>query len=225
MSHLYAVYPGWQITPRGTPELAAAAANSLAYRVSGGGTTVAVNLSDSSNTGWSLAWNAGLWARLAHPEQAHDAFHSLIARCVFPNLMDSHPRKGRENVFQIDGNLGGAAAMVEMLLQSHAGEIDLLPALPREWSDGSFAGLRARGGFELAASWKQGTLREARVTATRAGPTVLRAPGAFALWEGDRQIARSQPNGGSHVARFNAVAGADYMIRPLADAALPPASQ
>lgn len=214
MSHLYAVYPGWQITPRGTPELAAAAANSLAYRVSGGGTTVAVNLSDSSNTGWSLAWNAGLWARLARPEQAHDAFHSLIARCVFPNLMDSHPRKGRENVFQIDGNLGGAAALIEMLMQSHAGEIELLPALPVEWKRGSFTGLRARGEFSVDASWETGILQHAVLRTSRATAGVLRAAIPFEIHCDDKFVVASQPEGTGHVARFEAVADAVYLVRP-----------
>jgi len=215
MSHLYAVYPGWQITPRLTPALAEAAVNALAYRVSGGGTTVAVNLSDSSNTGWSLAWNAGLWARLEKPEQAHDAFNSLLARCVFPNLMDSHPRKGRENVFQIDGNLGGAAALVEMLLQSHAGEIELLPALPRAWPEGSFSGLRARGGFAVAAQWKDGKLQPALLSATTSAATAVRAPVAFTLYSKGEEVARSQPDQGTHLVRFVARAGAVYEVRSV----------
>ena len=215
MSHLYAVYPGWQITPRSTPELAAAAMNSLAFRVSGGGTTAVVNLSDSSNTGWSLAWNAGLWARLAKPAQAHDAFHSLLTRCVFPNLMDSHPRKGRENVFQIDGNLGGAAALGEMLLQSHAGEIELLPALPVDWPEGAFSGLRARGGFVVGARWTGGHLREATLRAEAAAPAAVRSAVAFVVTTAGREVARSQSDRGSHRARFTAQAGVDYELKPV----------
>ncbi len=214
MSHLYAVHPGSQITPRGTPELAEAAVNSLAFRVSGGGTTQAVNLSDASNTGWSLAWNAGLWARLAKPAQAHDAIHSLLARCVFPNLMDGHPRKGRENVFQIDGNLGGAAAMIEMLLQSHAEEIELLPALPAAWPEGSFSGLRARGGFAVGAHWAKGRLRGATLRAERAAPAAVRAPVALVVSAAGHEIARSQPHDGSHRVRFAAEAGVDYELQP-----------
>jgi alpha-L-fucosidase 2 len=99
-----------------------------------------VNLSDSSNTGWSLAWNAGLWARLGDASMAHQTLTSLVGRAAFPNLMDFHPRKDTSGVFQIDGNLGGAAAIAEMLLQSHAEEIVLLPALPTTWREGSVTG-------------------------------------------------------------------------------------
>lgn len=141
-----------------------------------------VNLSDSSNTGWSLAWNAGLWARLAKPVQAHDAFHSLLTCCVFPNLMDSHPRKGRENVFQIDGNLGGAAALGEMLLQSHVGEIELLPALPVDWPEGAFSGLRARGGFAVGARWTGGHLRGSRGRPLAVRPRFASRPFYRAGW-------------------------------------------
>lgn len=215
MSHLYSVYPGWQITPRGTPELASAAVDSLAFRVSGGGTTKAVNLSDSGNTGWSLAWNACLWARLAKPTQAHDAFRSLLARCVFPNLMDGHPRKGRENVFQIDGNLGGAAALAEMLVQSHAGEIELLPALPAAWPEGSFSGLRARGGFVVGASWNGGRLAGATLRSDAATPAAIRAPVSFVVTTAGREVVRSEPDRGSHLVRFAALPGIDYQLRPL----------
>ncbi len=88
LSHLYAVYPGWQITPRVTPGLAEAARKSLAFRLSGGGSTRAVNVSDSSNVGWSLAWNAGLWARLGDGPQAHRTLTSLLRRAAFSNLLD-----------------------------------------------------------------------------------------------------------------------------------------
>ncbi len=215
MSHLYAVYPGAGITPRSTPELAAAAVRSLAFRVSGGGVTSAVNLSDSSNTGWSLAWNAGLWARLGKPAQAHDAFHSLLARCVFPNLMNTHPRKDRENVFQIDGNFGGAAALAEMLLQSHADAIELLPALPAVWPDGQFSGWRARGGFTVGARWSDGRLATATLRADTVAPVALRAPAAFSVSISGRTVARSHPDQGTHLARFTAAPDADYVVMPV----------
>ncbi len=214
MSHLYAVYPGGQITPRATPGLAAAARASLAARIAAGGDGK-VNLSDASNVGWSLAWNAGLWARLREPERAHQTFNALLHRAVFANLLDGHPRKGRENVFQIDGNLGGAAALVEMLLQSHDGSIDLLPALPAEWSDGSFSGLRARGGSAVEARWSGGRLQGAALRTTTETTQTVRASVAFSVWDRDREVARSRLEFGAHAARFPARAGATFEIRSL----------
>lgn len=213
MSHLYAVYPGGQITPRRTPELAEAARDSLAFRIAGS-TEKTVNISDASNVGWSLAWNAGLWARLRRAEEAHDAFFSLLRRAVFDNLMDGHPRKGRENVFQIDGNFGGPAALVEMLLQSHDGAIDLLPALPAAWADGSFTGLRARGGYRVDARWRQGALTGGRIVATHPGECVVRAPRAFTVRMCDAAPLHSQPEADDHAVRVNVEAGATLEILP-----------
>jgi len=214
MSHLYAVYPGDQITPRATPELAAAARASLAARLAAGGDGK-VNVSDASNVGWSLAWNAGLWARLRDPARAHETFGALLHRAVFTNLLDGHPRKGRENVFQIDGNLAGAAALVEMLLQSHDGAIDLLPALPAEWSEGSFSGLRARGGSIVDARWSGGRLQMATLRTTTETAQVVRAPEAFTVRVGEREIARSRLEQGGHVVRFSAPAGVTCQIQRL----------
>jgi len=167
LSHLYALYPGWQITPRRTPELAAAARKSLEHRLTHGDTG---GKSDSlGNVGWSLAWTANLWARLESGSNSHAALRNLITRCTYPNLMDIC-----ENVFQIDGNLGGTAAIAEMLMQSHEDDIVLLPALPEQWATGEVTGLRARGGFEIGLQWTDGKVTAATIRATVAGSCRIR---------------------------------------------------
>lgn len=149
VSHLYALYPGDSINLKTTPEFAAAAKKTLELRGDGG-------------TGWSTVWRIALWARLQSPERAYANLKLLITQSTLPNMFDLCPP------FQIDGNLGGPAAITEMLIQSTPEEIIVLPALPQQWPSGSLKGVRVRGGGKVDVAWKEGRLTELRLQSDRA---------------------------------------------------------
>ncbi len=198
VSHLYGLHPSWQITRKGTPELAAAARETLERR-------------GDISTGWSMAWKICFWARLGDGDHAYRLLQGLLRPVMdqsfnmrdgggsYPNLFCAHPP------FQIDGNFGGAAGIGEMLLQATLEEIELLPALPAAWPEGSVSGLRAPGGFELAFAWSAGQLREVtlksllgRSCRLRLGERVVevRLPrGATARFDG--RLERREPGAGA----------------------------
>lgn len=166
VSHLFALHPGRQIIPEQQPELAAACQRTLEIRGDGG-------------TGWAMAWKINFWARL---HDGNHAFGMLKNRLryvdatqvsvrgggTYANLFDAHPP------FQIDGNFGGTAGITEMLLQSHAGYIHLLPALPDNWQSGSIKGVRARGGFTIDMEWKESRITRLSVTSHSGGTCRIR---------------------------------------------------
>jgi alpha-L-fucosidase 2 len=165
MSHMYPLYPGNQITPTGTPKLAEAARVSLERRLANGG----------AYTGWSRSWAIGFWARLADGDEAWESLSMLMQHSTNMNLFDTHPAR-EAPIFQIDGNFGTAAAIAEMLVQSHTGSVDLLPALPSVWAEGEVTGLCARGGLTIDLRWSGGKLDNCTVRPGFTGSYSFRSP-------------------------------------------------
>lgn len=168
VSHLFGLYPGTQLTRGRTPELMEACRRTLDRRGDGG-------------TGWSRAWKICFRARLGDGDRAYGLLKSLLAPVTvpggegwqggtYPNLLCAHPP------FQIDGNLGGAAGIAEMLLQSHDGCIEVLPARPAAWTDGEYRGLKARGNVTVGCRWREGRVREVTLHSTADSTFLLRIP-------------------------------------------------
>ena len=163
ISHLVGLYPGEQIDPERTPELFAAARRSLELRMSAKG----------GHTGWSRAWVACCYARLGEGDKAFDHVSHLVTDFATDTLLDLHPPR----IFQIEGNLGGVAAVIEMLLQSYHEELHFLPSLPSAWPSGKVCGLRARGGYTVDLEWRNGKLDRAQVTPLRDRECVVKTGG------------------------------------------------
>lgn len=198
ISHLYALHPGNQITLDGTPEFAKAARTTLERRLKAG----------SGHTGWSRSWIINFWARLGEGDTAHENIVALLAKSTLWNLLDNHPP------FQIDGNFGGTAGMIEMLLQSHAGEIQFLPALPKAWPEGSVTGIRARGAVGVDLKWKAGKAAEAVLRPNVGGEHRLRPPSGqqiSAINEQGRKLVIKSDSIGA--VSLKLLAGKEYRIR------------
>ena len=200
LSHLWGLHPGREITLRGTPELARAARTSLEFR-------------GDNDVGWSRAWQVNLFARLGDAPTAYDRLAKLIGANANPNLFNKC-RAGRPLPFQIDANFGGTAGIAEMLLQSHASEVALLPAWPKEaWPTGRVKGLRARGGLEVEITWQDGRATRAVLKAALDGRHRLRAPKDHQIAEircgGETLPPAEQPDG---TVAVEAKAGRTYQV-------------
>ena len=199
ISQLFALCPGNQITLRGTPELAKAARRTLERRLGSG----------SGHTGWSRAWIINFWARFEEGNLAHENLIALLTKSTLPNLFDNHPP------FQIDGNFGGTAGIVEMLLQSHAGEINILPALPDGWQEGSIKGIKARGNITVSIDWDKNTNTTAILKPEYDCTQTIRFPKGQKverILEDNKEMMPSSSSDGQQTIELTMMAGKEYSL-------------
>jgi alpha-L-fucosidase 2 len=196
--HLIAVYPDDDITLRKTPELAEAVKTVLKRR-------------GPNNMGWTGAWRINLRARLEEPELAYNDLHRMITQVsLHPYPEDSQITPSFEGNQAIQGVTAGIA---EMLVQSHSGEISLLPALPEQWKTGAVEGLRARGGYEVDIAWQDGTLSKALIETHYDGICRLRTKIPVSVLEGDKEIPCNRLDG--NLVEFDVKSGKTYRIEPI----------